>query len=154
MGILLISSLISLAYPIKVISPPKSPFPVSTTSPYLIPKNTDDIVTIIKRVAVARRFDVAGLLALADMETSLGRQRHVISDSGCSMGVFQINTCVYPETKIFIGNIYRETHWVVDKLLEYDYKKDIKRAMARYNAPYRPNFVYASLVMKMLEKYR
>lgn len=109
-----------------------------------------DPIEIIKNVADEYGIRQIDILAIAHIESLLGELQE--GDSGCSKGWFHINTCANPTAEPVIGNVKTEAQWVVKKLLEYGYNSDIDTAIAKYNAPYAPNFDYLKRV-KERKKY-
>lgn len=106
------------------------------------------VVEIISSVAQAKEIKPEHLLGIAAQESSFGK--FVVGDEGCSVGLFHINTCANPDVKDIIGNLLLETEWVANRLLDFGYHQDIRKAIARYNRPVNPNWKYADLVEKRI----
>lgn len=111
------------------------------------PNMQESPIDEIRQVAAATGIAANDLLAISAQESSLGK--FTSGDNGCSRGWFHINLCVWDAADL-IGNIAAEARWVAAKLNEYGYAADRVTAIARYNAPARPNYDYAAQVQKRL----
>lgn len=103
-------------------------------------------IDIIKNVASENDIDPVDMLAMAHLESLLGKLQ--TGDSGCSKGYFHINLCANPGARNVIGDVREEALWVANRLIGYGYLEDGGRtkAIAMYNAPARPNYKYAKNV--------
>lgn len=102
---------------------------------------------VIATLAESHNIAPEHLLAISAQESSLGRALE--GDGDCSKGWFHINICEHanPDAEPLIGDIKKETKWVIKKLKEYGYETNVRLAIAKYNRPSRPNFEYADRVL-------
>lgn len=122
----------------------------TTNAEEIVHEEPTNPIAIIRTIAREKGISENDMLAIGAQESSLGMAK--VGDHGCSRGFFHINLCANPDATELIGDVREESVWVAKKLLAYGYATDRRTAIARYNSPVRPNYIYADLVEKRLSE--
>lgn len=118
-------------------------------------EKTEDTYLALKEVEEAEvklKITNCDLLGLAIKEGVL--DQFAIGDKGCSLGIFQINTCVHDVSKRTTFMINTASEWTYNNLIANGYPNERTYAIARHNGNFNSQVVQAYAFKVMLAAER